>query len=193
VFGGREHQLVKMSVVLTAIGFLPAVIGNLWGAYKTRLCLRSPVSPKEQEDHIAPSLIPVNTPAPIILLLPYALLTTSMSFFLFSFQVHEKTILLPLLPLTLLLSGATPGDEVYFWGVLGNVVGVFRYVLRKYHSLILSHKYSMWPLLKRDGLGVQYIATLLLWCRLVGHNPFRLRTDSFVGLLSTVRMHCTYG
>ncbi|KIM66625.1 glycosyltransferase family 57 protein [Scleroderma citrinum Foug A] len=170
VFAGREHQLVKMSAVLTAIGFLPAVTGNLWGAYKTRLRLRSQVSSKEQKDHIAPCLIPADTPAPILRVLPYALLTTSMSFFLFSFQVHEKTILLPLLPLTLLLSGATPGDEVYSWGVLGNVVGVF----------------SMWPLLKRDGLGVQYIATLLLWCRLVGHNPFRLRTESLVGLLSTV-------
>lgn len=193
MFAGREHQLVKMSAVLTAIGFLPAVTGNLWGAYKTRLRLRSQVSSKEQKDHIAPCLIPADTPAPILRVLPYALLTTSMSFFLFSFQVHEKTILLPLLPLTLLLSGATPGDEVYSWGVLGNVVGVFRCVLRKYHSLALSHQYSMWPLLKRDGLGVQYIATLLLWCRLVGHNPFRLRTESLVGLLSTVRMHCPYG
>ena len=113
VFGGGENQLVRLSAVLTATGFLPAVIGILWGAYKTR---RSPIS----------SLIPMNTPAPILPLLPYVLLTTSMSFFLFSFQVHEKTILLPLLPLTLLLSGATPGDEVYSWGILGNIVGVFR-------------------------------------------------------------------
>ncbi|KAG6333793.1 hypothetical protein ID866_5304 [Astraeus odoratus] len=73
------------------------------------------------------------------------------------------------MPLTLLMSGATAGDEVYSWGVLGNVVGVF----------------SMWPLLKRDGLGVQYIAVLLLWCRLVGHDPFRVRSDAFVHLLST--------
>ncbi|KAL4064874.1 glycosyltransferase family 57 protein [Scleroderma yunnanense] len=170
VFTGKEHQLIKLSAGLTAIGFLPAVTGLLWGAHKARPRSRSPVSPKEREDHTTPSLISANTPAPTLPLLPYALLTTSMSFFLFSFQVHEKTILLPLLPLTLLLSGATPGDDIYPWGVLGNVVGVF----------------SMWPLLKRDGLGVQYIATLLLWCRLVGHNPFRLKTGSFVQLVSTV-------
>jgi alpha-1,3-glucosyltransferase len=35
-----------------------------------------------------------------------ALLNSSMSIFLFSFEVHEKTTLLPLFPLTLLLSTA---------------------------------------------------------------------------------------
>jgi alpha-1,3-glucosyltransferase len=55
-------------------------------------------------------------------------LTSSMSFFLFSFQVHEKTILLPLLPLTLLMSGAQPGTALHSWGALGNNVAVFRWV-----------------------------------------------------------------
>ena len=45
----------------------------------------------------------------------------------------------------------------------------------------------MWPLLKKDGLGVQYIAMLLLWCRLIGYNPFRVQFNSFVNLLPTVR------
>lgn len=63
--------------------------------------------------------------------------------------------------------------------------------ISKTSFVTLSQQSSMWPLLKRDGLGMQYIATLLLWCRLVGHNPFRLRTDSFVGVLSTVRSPCT--
>ena len=45
----------------------------------------------------------------------------------------------------------------------------------------------MWPLLKKDGLGVQYVAILLLWCRLIGYNPFRVQSDSFVHLLSSVR------
>ncbi|KAG0691473.1 ALG6, ALG8 glycosyltransferase family-domain-containing protein, partial [Suillus ampliporus] len=40
--------------------------------------------------------------------------------------VHEKTILVPLLHLTLLLSGAAPTDDVFSWGALGNNVGVFR-------------------------------------------------------------------
>ncbi|KIJ59031.1 glycosyltransferase family 57 protein [Hydnomerulius pinastri MD-312] len=170
-FDGKEALLVKASAVLTALGFSPAVAGLLWGGCKTRLTELTS-SDKKQGDTSATTTAPLkipNTPTPILPLLPYALLTTSMSFFLFSFQVHEKTILLPLLPLTLLLSGATPGEEVFAWSALGNVVGVF----------------SMWPLLKKDGLGIQYIGMLLLWCRLIGYNPFRLRFNSFVGLLST--------
>lgn len=113
LFDGKEPLLIRGSAALTALGFLPAVAGLLWGGYKTRL--PSPTTGP-----------PVQTPT--LPLLPYALLTTSMSFFLFSFQVHEKTILLPLLPLTLLLSSAIPGEEVFAWGALGNVVGLFRSV-----------------------------------------------------------------
>jgi alpha-1,3-glucosyltransferase len=42
----------------------------------------------------------------------------------------------------------------------------------------------MWPLLSRNGLGVQYIALILLWNRLLGYNPLRLPSKSFVQLLS---------
>jgi hypothetical protein len=45
----------------------------------------------------------------------------------------------------------------------------------------------MWPLLKRDGLGVQYVALLLLWNRMMGYSPFRGRPTSFVQLLAAVR------
>ena len=114
LFDGKEQLLVKGSAALTALGFLPAVAGLLWGGYKTRLPSPLPDDKRSQAQ------------TPTLPLLPYALLTTSMSFFLFSFQVHEKTILLPLLPLTLLLSGATRSEEVFAWGALGNIVGVFR-------------------------------------------------------------------
>jgi alpha-1,3-glucosyltransferase len=46
--------------------------------------------------------------------------------------------------------------------------------------------FSMWPLLRRDGLAVQYVATLLLWNRLVGYSPFRLPQRSFIQFLSLV-------
>ena len=46
----------------------------------------------------------------------------------------------------------------------------------------------MWPLLKRDGLSVQYIASLLLWNRIIGHNPFRRPTESLIQFLSVVRV-----
>lgn len=114
LFEGKERFLIKCSTVLTAFGFLPAVAGLLWGGYKTRL-VSSPSADQRSQ-----------LPTPTLPLLHYALLTSSMSFFLFSFQVHEKSILLPLLPLTLLLSSSSSGDEVFAWASLGNIVGVFR-------------------------------------------------------------------
>jgi len=147
----------------------------------------SPTSPTDQEKE---KVVTQTDPTPFLPLLPYALLTSSMSFFLFSFQVHEKTILLPLMPITLLVSGASVDSAVYNWGVLVNNVAVFRWVLLAgrcgiFADLVLVD--SMWPLLKRDGFGVQYLATLLLWNRLVGYNPIRLPPKSFVQLLSMVR------
>lgn len=44
----------------------------------------------------------------------------------------------------------------------------------------------MWPLLKKDGLGLQYVALLVLWNRLIGYNPLRLPSGTFVQLLSLV-------
>ncbi|KAF9463046.1 glucosyltransferase [Collybia nuda] len=153
--------LVKLSTGLTALGFLPGVVGLLHSGFKHQLSEKAASESHAQNDERLKH-------APFLPLLPYALLTSSMSFFLFSFQVHEKTILLPLLPITLLLSGAHVDSSVFSWGALVNNTAVF----------------SMWPLLKRDGLGVQYIATLLLWNRLIGYNPFRNPEKSFVQLLS---------
>ncbi|KAG0696080.1 glycosyltransferase family 57 protein [Suillus ampliporus] len=168
MFAGREGVLIKASTGLTALGFLPAVAALIFGGYKTRLRTDAKNGSANGPTSTVHTVLP--SPTPILPLLPYALLTCSISFFLFSFQVHEKTILVPLLPLTLLLSGAAPTDDVFSWGALGNNVGVF----------------SMWPLLKKDGLGVQYVAMLLLWNRLIGHNPFKLQYRSFVGLVSSV-------
>ncbi|TFK52429.1 glucosyltransferase, partial [Heliocybe sulcata] len=152
-----EGQLVKLSTGLTALGFLPGVATLIIGGIKTQL------QPEDRKGEDAK-----NAPTPILKLLPYALLTSSMSFFLFSFQVHEKTILLPLLPVTLLLSGASPDSGPFAWCALINNVAVF----------------SMWPLLKKDGLGVQYIATTILWNRFIGYKPFRIRDRTFVQFLS---------
>ncbi|KII90585.1 glycosyltransferase family 57 protein [Plicaturopsis crispa FD-325 SS-3] len=147
--------LVKLSTLLTALGFLPAVVGLLRAGYVLSGAEESKDTQKKAGRERTP-LLP---------LLPYALLTSSLSFFLFSFQVHEKTILVPLLPATLLLS-ASP--DAFAWSVLINNVAVF----------------SMWPLLRRDGQGLQYIALLLLWNRLIGYNPFKLPSRSFIQLLS---------
>jgi alpha-1,3/alpha-1,6-mannosyltransferase len=63
----------------------------------------------------------------------------ALSFFLFSYQVHEKSILLPLLPAGLLF-GHSPFATSWFI-----TVGAF----------------SMYPLLEKDGLTLAYVATVV--------------------------------
>jgi alpha-1,3-glucosyltransferase len=112
-----KDTLVRLSAVLTAIGFTPAVIGMMYSGWA--------LSGRAREDR-------TTARPPMLQLLPYALLTSSMSFFLFSFQVHEKTILLPLMPLTLLLSGSAPDSATFEMGVLANNVAVFRLVFSEH-------------------------------------------------------------
>ncbi|CAL0317367.1 unnamed protein product [Lupinus luteus] len=71
----------------------------------------------------------------------YALLNSSFSFYLFSFQVHEKSILLPLLPASLL---AMEDPSTFKWFVQFAML-------------------SMFPLLCRDDLAAPYFALLALF------------------------------
>jgi len=73
--------------------------------------------------------------------LVYCLANSALAFFMFSFQVHEKSILLPALPITLLIL-----DEP-FWSGWFNNVAIF----------------SMFPLLKKDRLIIPYFILLLMW------------------------------
>ncbi|KAF5385698.1 hypothetical protein D9757_005525 [Collybiopsis confluens] len=171
--------LVQGAAALTLLGFLPTVVivgKSAWDLNTWFLRPSSSTSPAEN-DSDQKQQDPEPSTLPLLPLLLYSLLTSSMSFFLFSFQVHEKTILLPLMPLMLLFSGSTPDSDIFAWGALGSNVAVF----------------SMWPLLKKDGLSLPYFVSILLWNRLTGHNPFKLiRTvlpyTSLVHLLST----CVY-
>jgi alpha-1,3-glucosyltransferase len=58
-------------------------------------------------------------------LLPLGLSTCAWSFFLFSFQVHEKSVLLPLLPATLLLA-ETLSEDTISWITWMSNVAMFR-------------------------------------------------------------------
>ncbi|OEL31343.1 putative dolichyl pyrophosphate Man9GlcNAc2 alpha-1,3-glucosyltransferase [Dichanthelium oligosanthes] len=78
----------------------------------------------------------------------YSLMNSSFSFYLFSYQVHEKSILLPLLPASLL---ALKEPQMYGWFV--------------YFAL-----FSMYPLICRDQLLLQYIAILGLFF-LIYYSP----------------------
>ena len=92
-------------------------------------------------------------------LLPWAMASTAWGFFLCSFQVHEKSVLLPLLPMTILLgSDGGLGTEIRAWTGWANILGVW----------------TLFPLLKKDELRVPYFVLTLLWAWLLGLPPTSL-------------------
>ncbi|KAL5563206.1 hypothetical protein UlMin_032953 [Ulmus minor] len=109
----------------------------------------------------------------------YGLLNSAFSFYLFSFQVHEKSILLPLLPVTLL---AIEEPFLHKWMTL--------------HAL-----FSMFPLLSRDKLVLPYFTLSALFF-LLNHAPnrrqgtretnsLRLFVTAFF-ILCTLSLHVVY-
>ena len=106
----------------------------------------------------------------------WCLANTAWAFFLFSFQAHEKSALLPLLPNTLLSLRA---PELVAW--LPPIVC-----------------FSMWPLLRKDGLAVAYVASVAVFCALVGGGaPGKKADEKRSGTLSgspwTMRLATTGG
>lgn len=92
-------------------------------------------------------------------LLPWAMASTAWGFFLCSFQVHEKSVLLPLLPMTILLGSERGlGTEMRAWIGWANMLGVW----------------TLFPLLKRDELRMPYGVLTLLWAYLLGLPPTSL-------------------
>lgn len=81
-----------------------------------------------------------------------ALVNSSMSFFIFSYQVHEKSILLAALPVCLLLH-CNPFECTWF--------------------LVIS-TFSMWPLLLKDGLALPYVSCMTLFYT-VAYHVFELQ------------------
>lgn len=80
---------------------------------------------------------------------PWAFASCAWGFFLFSFQVHEKSVLIPLMPTVLasLAEQDTPG------------------VMAMCNWACNTAYFSYWPLLKREELGLQYftVATFSNW------------------------------
>ncbi|XP_031477793.1 probable dolichyl pyrophosphate Man9GlcNAc2 alpha-1,3-glucosyltransferase [Nymphaea colorata] len=110
----------------------------------------------------------------------YALVNSSFAFYLFSFQVHEKSILLPLLPASLLAL-----EETTFFNWFS------------YYALL-----SMYPLLCRDGLIVPHVALLSLFflvsyarCGQHGKGPMissRLKAPMAISFLFSVILYGAY-
>ncbi|KAK5130902.1 hypothetical protein LTR08_001565 [Meristemomyces frigidus] len=111
---------------------------------------------------LALTLASITPPCALILfkprkeLLPYALASTAWGFFLCSYQVHEKNVILPLLPMTLLL--ATEGGmkpSIRAWVGYANILACW----------------TMFPLLVRDELRIPYFVLTGLWAYLMGLPP----------------------
>ena len=103
-----------------------------------------------------------------------SLSVSALAFFLSSYQVHEKSILLPLLPITLLAGEVSPPrTRVQFDLLSDNPSNRFASCAQEPSSawlLGLVSNFSMFPLLSKDGLGIPYIvlSLLLLACPSVG-------------------------
>ena len=145
-----------------ARGLFEDKVANVWCAIHTIYKLNkfsavilSRVSLLATLAAITPSMI-ILLLAPKKKLIPYAFASCAWGFFLFSFQVHEKSVLLPLLPMTSLLGGRHGMyPEIRAWVGWANVLGTW----------------TMFPLLKRDQLRVPYTIWTLLWSYLLGLPP----------------------
>ncbi|KAI3630859.1 hypothetical protein MIR68_012294 [Amoeboaphelidium protococcarum] len=89
----------------------------------------------------------------------YCLCCVSLSFFMFSFQVHEKSILLPLLPIMCLLVVERDAPSTIGFIEFFSIVSMF----------------SMWPLLKREGLGVAFVGLILIFVSVLGFPSLRVK------------------
>lgn len=145
-----------------ARGLFEDKVANLWCAFHTAHKLHHYPTAMLQRLSMSATIITI-LPACMTIslfprkeLLPLALASTAWGFFLCSFQVHEKSVLLPLLPMTLLLSTRTGlSPEVRAWVGWANMLG----------------SWTLFPLLKRDELRVPYTVLTLLWAYLLGLPP----------------------
>lgn len=153
-----------------ARGLFEDKVANIWCAIHTLHKLHSYPMPLLQRISLSATLIAILTACMIISLsprkelLPWALASSAWGFFLCSFQVHEKSVLLPLLPMTILLGGdGGLGMEMRAWIGWANMLGVW----------------TLFPLLKRDELRIPYAVLSLLWAYLLGLPPTSL--DLYIG------------
>jgi alpha-1,3-glucosyltransferase len=148
-----------------ARGIFEDKVANIWCAIHTFHKLHVYNSSAVQRLALAATTTAIIPPCTILLIRPrkelilWGFSSVAWAFFLCSYQVHEKNVLLPLLPMTLLLTGknglspATRG-----WVGFSNLVGTW----------------TLFPLLKRDELRVPYFVLTLLWAYLLGLPPTSL-------------------
>ena len=148
-----------------ARGLFEDKVANIWCAIHTFHKLHRYPSATIQRSALLATSAAIIPPCFILFLrprrqlVPLAFAACSWGFFLCSYQVHEKNVLLPLLPMTLLLGGEGGlQPSTRSWVGFANILGTW----------------TMFPLLKRDELRVPYFTLLLLWTYLMGLDPISL-------------------
>lgn len=162
IFGGYKNLVQSMHRIFPfARGIFEDKVANFWCVSNIFIKYRNLFTQKDLQLYSLLATVIGLLPSFIITflypkrhLLPYALAACSMSFFLFSFQVHEKTILLPLLPITLLYTSRD-------WNVLSLVCWINNVAL-----------FTLWPLLKKDNLVLQYGVMFMFSNWLIGNFSF---------------------
>ncbi|MCJ1414842.1 Glucosyltransferase-like protein [Xylographa parallela] len=149
-----------------ARGIFEDKVANFWGCVHTVHKLNGYPIPMLQRISMLATFISILPTCMTISLfprkelLPWAMASSAWGFFLFSFQVHEKSVLLPLLPMTVLLGiEGGLGTELRAWIGWANIIGVW----------------TLFPLLKRDELRMPYAVLTLLWTYLLGLPPVSWR------------------
>ena len=145
-----------------ARGLFEDKVANLWCAVHTFHKLHVYPSSAVQRLALAATTTAILPPCMILFLRPrkelilWGFSTVAWAFFLCSYQVHEKNVLLPLLPMTLLFTGKNGlCASMRGWVGFANILGMW----------------TMFPLLKRDELRVPYFVLTLLWAYLLGLPP----------------------
>ncbi|KAJ4314742.1 Glucosyltransferase-like protein [Fusarium piperis] len=184
------EQLVQMvhRVFPFARGLFEDKVANFWCAANVVIKLRQWPADLLQKVALGATLASVVPPSVILFLrprkttLPLAFAATAWGFFLFSYQVHEKSVLLPLMPMTLLLAGKQGlSKDTRAWVGFANLLGAW----------------TMFPLLKRVDLRVPYAVLTLLWSYLLGLPPTSLSAYFQEGQAAwaqwaTALLHCIF-
>ncbi|KAL0938734.1 glucosyltransferase [Colletotrichum truncatum] len=161
------EQLIQMvhRIFPFARGLFEDKVANFWCALNVVIKLRDYPPELLQRGALVATIASIIPPNLILFfrprksLLPLAFATTAWGFFLFSYQVHEKSVLLPLMPMTLLLAGKQGmSRDIRAWVGFANILGAW----------------TMFPLLKRVDLSVPYAILTLLWAYLLGLPPTSL-------------------
>lgn len=158
------EQVVQMihRVFPFARGLFEDKVANFWCALNVAIKLKQYPTELLQKVSLLATLASIIPPNLILFfrpkktMLPWAFATSAWGFFLFSYQVHEKSVLLPLMPMTLLLAGRQGlGKDIRAWVGFANILGCW----------------TMFPLLERVDLKVPYTVLTLLWAYLLGLPP----------------------